>query len=214
MCGSFRGPNKVKVMIAMGAVPAESWNDEWDTNDAVAPTELSPLITHDGIGRRTAHLGWWGWRPPWMKTGVLRLARSEEAATKPSFAVAWSARRCIVPAAGVYEWLHRDGHPSAPWLASVRGAEMFGMAGLFDDLGDQRRFVMVTVPSNDLVMPLNDRMPAILRPEDYDRWLARGTPAGDLAGLCRTFPSAQMDLRESPPLRPPPPDDGQQTLQF
>jgi hypothetical protein len=34
-----------------------------------------------------------------------------------------------------------------------------------------RTFAIITVPANELVAAIHDRMPAILHREDYDRWL-------------------------------------------
>jgi putative SOS response-associated peptidase YedK len=34
-----------------------------------------------------------------------------------------------------------------------------------------RTFTILTVPANELVGTIHDRMPAILYKEDYDRWL-------------------------------------------
>jgi putative SOS response-associated peptidase YedK len=35
-----------------------------------------------------------------------------------------------------------------------------------------RTFAVVTVPANALLARLHDRMPAILDPQDYERWLS------------------------------------------
>jgi putative SOS response-associated peptidase YedK len=32
-------------------------------------------------------------------------------------------------------------------------------------------FAVITVPSNELVGQIHDRMPAIVKPKSYDRWL-------------------------------------------
>jgi putative SOS response-associated peptidase YedK len=39
----------------------------------------------------------------------------------------------------------------------------------------ERSFAIITVPSNDLVGQIHDRMPAILKPESYGRWLGPET---------------------------------------
>jgi len=58
------------------------------------------------------------------------------------------------------------------------GHSPFGLAGLWENWRDpntgewQRTFAIITVPSNELVGQIHNRMPAILEPESYDRWLA------------------------------------------
>ena len=41
-------------------------------------------------------------------------------------------------------------------------------------------FTIVTCAANDAIAPLHDRMPVILDPPNYDRWLDASTDAADL----------------------------------
>ena len=50
---------------------------------------------------------------------------------------------------------------------------------------------MITTDPNELVEPLHDRMPVILQPKDYDRWLTPGDPTHPV-DLLRPFPAEQM----------------------
>lgn len=50
---------------------------------------------------------------------------------------------------------------------------------------------MITVPSNDLVAQIHNRMPAILKPESYDRWLSLDPDPPD---LLITYPSEPMTM--------------------
>ena len=55
--------------------------------------------------------------------------------------------------------------------------EMFGFAGLWENWKDPssgewiRTFCIVTGTPNEVVMPIHDRMPVVIPPEDYGRWL-------------------------------------------
>jgi len=51
--------------------------------------------------------------------------------------------------------------------------------------------VIITVPANELVGEIHDRMPAILRREDFEGWLG---PDPDPHHLLRTFPSEPMRM--------------------
>jgi hypothetical protein len=55
----------------------------------------------------------------------------------------------------------------------------------------ERTFVVITVPSNELVSQIHDRMPAILKPESYDRWLGLDPAPHD---LLITYPSEPMTM--------------------
>lgn len=39
-----------------------------------------------------------------------------------------------------------------------------------------RSFAVVTCPANELMVQIHDRMPVIVPPEGYDRWLANVEP--------------------------------------
>jgi putative SOS response-associated peptidase YedK len=67
-------------------------------------------------------------------------------------------------------------------MAKFRDCSPFGLAGLWENWLNpntdewERTFAVITVPSNELVVQIHVRMPAILKPESYDRWL---TPEPD-----------------------------------
>jgi putative SOS response-associated peptidase YedK len=50
---------------------------------------------------------------------------------------------------------------------------------------------VITVPANELVAQIHDRMPAILKPQGYDRWLGIEPDASD---LLISFPSEAMRM--------------------
>jgi len=74
----------------------------------------------------------------------------------------------------------------------------FGLAGLWENWRDPvtqewiRTFAIITVPSNELVGRIHDRMPAILVRDSYDRWLGKEPDPHD---LLITYPSEPMRMR-------------------
>jgi putative SOS response-associated peptidase YedK len=56
------------------------------------------------------------------------------------------------------------------------------------DEGELLTFVMATVPANKLIEPLTDRMPAVIQPEDWGKWLGE-EPAtlAELKAMLQTF---------------------------
>jgi hypothetical protein len=55
----------------------------------------------------------------------------------------------------------------------------------------ERTFAVITVPSNELVGQIHNRMPAILEPESYERWLGLEPDPHD---LLITYPSEAMTM--------------------
>ena len=57
----------------------------------------------------------------------------------------------------------------------MKNGAPFGLAGLWENWKDPasgdwvRTFTIITVPSNELIARIHDRMPAILRPADHER---------------------------------------------
>ncbi|MBI3462160.1 MAG: SOS response-associated peptidase [Planctomycetes bacterium] len=160
----------------------------------IAPTQPVPVV------RKPRQLDFlrWGLIPPWAddpKIGSRMInARAETVATTPAFRRAFQTRRCLVIADGFYEWQNR-----VPFLIHRRDHRPFAFAGLWDRWKGIDSCTIITTDPNDLIRPLHDRMPVILAPEDYDRWLA--TPD---QSLLRTY--GADDLAFEPLERPLTPD--------
>ena len=100
-------------------------------------------------------------------------------------------RRCIVPVDGFFEWRGIKGaRAKQPYAIAMKDGSPFGLAGLWENWKDPstdgwvRTFAIITVPSNELISRIHDRMPAILALGDYDRWLsAEPGPARPLSHL-------------------------------
>jgi putative SOS response-associated peptidase YedK len=107
-------------------------------------------------------------------------ARAETLATAASYRMPWRrGQRCILPAAGFYEWqLAADGS-KIPWFIRTADQEVFGFAGLWDrsvgtDGTELLSCTIVTLPANALLARIHNvkqRMPAILDRGDQADWL-------------------------------------------
>ena len=51
----------------------------------------------------------------------------------------------------------------------------------------------IEIPVEDSIAPIHDRMPVIVPPGEYDRWLDPAVSAADVAGLLRPYPPEEMD---------------------
>jgi putative SOS response-associated peptidase YedK len=143
----------------------------------------------------------WGLIPYWCKDpkgGRKPInAKAETVASILMFREAYARRRCILPVDGFFEWKAIKGTKAKqPFAIAMRDGSPFGIAGIWENWNDpagewQRTFAIITVPSNELVGQIHDRMPAILRPEQYDRWLGDDPNAGD---LLQSYPTELMRM--------------------
>jgi len=166
----------------------------------MAPTQTVLAIRFDehATPREPALLRW-GLIPSWAKDtkigNSLINARADTIATKPSFRSAFKRRRCLIPASGFYEWQKRD-DGKQPYQIAMRSGKPFAFAGLWEQWekgdGPIESCAIITTEANDLMAPLHDRMPVILRPDDYDAWLDPASDAGALQGLLQPYPDDDL----------------------
>lgn len=127
----------------------------------------------------------WGLVPSWAKDPSIgnRMinARSETLTEKPSFQRAAAKRRCILPAAGFFEWTKEDGK-KLPFFLHDPDTPILGFAGLYElwpDPGkakeDPDRWLwtttVITRPAADALGHIHDRTPVIVTPDMRDDWL-------------------------------------------
>lgn len=55
-------------------------------------------------------------------------------------------------------------------------------------------YAIVTTETNELLAPLHDRMPLIIDPHDFDRWLEPGDPERPPVDLLRPYDSDLMKI--------------------
>ena len=112
---------------------------------------------------------------------------------KPSF----EARRCLIPVSAFAEAEGERGAMTRTWFSPENG-DLFAMAGFWRDSAEfGRAFTMIMTDANDIVRPVHDRMPVILAPDDWQRYLtAEPRIAYD---LCRPFAGAvRVDRTDEP----------------
>ena len=145
----------------------------------IAPTQETAVVGLNHDGKRSLGLMRWGLIPHWAKDPSIgnRLinARAETAAEKPAFRSSFSKRRCLVPADGFYEW-QKTGGRKQPFYLQLKEHRPFAFAGLWarwkaSEDETVQSFTLLTTTPNEVAAKVHDRMPVILPPESYDRWL-------------------------------------------
>lgn len=143
----------------------------------IAPSLRVAVVRETTRGRFLEAMSW-GLVPAWVKE-VSRVrpinARAETLFDKPMFRAAIRRRRCLVPADGFYEWQAGPGRKQPFRIGMVDGAP-FAMGGIWEYWArpGQQPLVscaIVVTGANELVAAIHERMPVIIGPEDYARWL-------------------------------------------
>ena len=168
----------------------------------IAPTQPIAIIRHVGGARRFA-LVRWGLVPGWVKDprqfSLLINARAEGIAGKPAYKGAMQYRRCLVPASGFYEWRRTPDGKKLPFLIRPVDGGVIAFAGLWEtwmgaDGSEIDSACIITADANREVAPIHDRMPVVVAPQDYDRWLdARAHPASAVLDILRPPPSGLLE---------------------
>lgn len=168
----------------------------------IAPSQAVLAIPNDG--RNAADFFMWGLIPSWAKDASIgnRMinARGETLAEKPAYRGAYKYKRCLIPADGFYEWKSQPGTKTKlPYFIHMKTGETFAFAGLWDewhaaDGSPLRTCTIITTTPNTLMASIHDRMPVILRPEDYGEWLDKNPRTPDsLQHLIQAFPADRME---------------------
>jgi len=200
MCGRFTLFTAAS-RLAEVFLPGEAPSAAPRYNIAPSRPVLTVRVSPSG-GRREFATPRWGLIPPWAKDASIgnRLinARAETAAEKPSFRRAFRERRCLVPADGFYEW-KKDVTGKHPFYIHRRDGSPFAFAGIWERwegiAGEAvETCAILTTAPNGLLAPLHDRMPVILSPAAYDRWLDPSVRNPELlAPLIGPYPGEELE---------------------
>ena len=174
MCGRF-----TRVLSPDGAVG----DSEFQPRFNACPTDpADTIVEHDG--KRELVEMRWGLVPYWWSKPLKELrfatfnARVETVTTKPFFRELFKKKRCLMPVSGYYEWQDKpDG--KQPWYFTARdGSPVLTIAGLWDEWKNRetgerlKSCAMIITKPNEFVAEVHDRMPVLLKPEQFEHWLS------------------------------------------
>lgn len=163
----------------------------------VCPTQpVAAVVSRDGA----RHYGpmRWGLIPRWYKHPtdgpLLFNARGETLAEKPAFAESAGRRRCLIPATGFYEWT-KEGEARMPWFIHRTDGAAMVFAGVWQAwMGPQGARIatcaVVTCAATGTMATLHDRVPVIVQPQDWAKWL--GEEGHGAARLMQPLPDGAL----------------------
>ena len=204
MCGRFsvtKTPEAIRAAFNFKNLPNVPPRYNLAPGQSVAAVRLSQT------GERELTQFYWGLIPHWANDGSMASkminARAETVFEKPAFREAISRRRCLIPSDGFYEWRQENGKKQA-FRIGMKGGTLFAIAGLFERwqaTQDSRNWskdetvetvTIITIQANDKLRPIHHRMPVIVPPEAYQRWLNPKSNQSEVRHALSTFRSENM----------------------
>lgn len=201
MCGRFTNnakPERIKTEFKVGTKNPNLFQPRYN----IAPAQMIDVVFEPENERILSQLKW-GLVPSWSKDvatskGLIN-ARAETITEKPSFREAFKSRRCIIPASGFYEWQKKGTGAKQPFYFYLKEKEVFGFAGLWEEWLDKQSgelletCTIITTEANEVLKPVHDRMPVILKHENYDEWLdPKVNDTNRLEELLKPYPAKEM----------------------
>lgn len=220
MVGRFAltaSPDDVASRFALAAI------DAFPPRPLILPTQPVMVVLAGSEGRaeafrpgRAALLVRWGLIPGWFRgeeqLPALFNARAETVHDNAAFRGALRHRRCLVPASALFRRIEpaQDRAAATPKRRQAGGvrrltigeAPVFAMAGLMEtylapDGSEIDTAALLTAPAQEPDRAVVDRLPVVIAPQDFDRWLdCRGYGPGDIADLLAAPPLAAFTLSD------------------
>ena len=199
MCGRFTltvNPAEAQETFSSYAFP-----QQFAPRFNIAPTQ--PVLAIPNDDQNTADFFVWGLIPMWAKDpsigNKLINARGETLEEKPAFRGSLKYKRCLILADGFYEWKGAGKKVKTPFFIHMKDRKPFAFAGLWDSWNSPdgslvKSCTIITTEPNELTGIIHNRMPVILHPRDYAKWLDPSPQTPDqLKPLIKPFPAELMD---------------------
>ncbi len=186
------------------------------------PMRFANVIALDENRRRRTVRMRWGLVPPWEKDpnkirGTIH-ARAETIDQKRSFMNAFADRRGLLVVKTFNEGKELPSGKTEQYVITPRDGKPAAIAVIWERWGEQHggsllTFAMVTVPANTLIGTITDRMPAVIQPADWGKWLGEDpATAAELKALLQPFEGdwdmhAAANDKSPPPKKPGPQPD-------
>jgi putative SOS response-associated peptidase YedK len=172
-----------------------------------APSQLLPVITHESP--QGFSYFYWGAAPQWSKnkTFAERIinTKGELIQDKPVLKKNLRTHRCLIPADSFYAWKKVGKKTMVPWRIIAKSKEVFSLAGLWEEYDDHEgnsfhTFSMITVPAENWIADITERMPVIFSKKEEKIWLDQNASEVELIALIKAFPVTLLEGYNISPL--------------
>ena len=205
MCGRYAQTADMRELMEQFEVAGTSPQASLPLNWNIAPTNPIYIIrANDRTGKdveakRALTTVSWGLIGPWLtdmqeaRASQSRAinARSESIHEKPTFRNAFRSTRCLIPAAGYYEWATALGKysPKQPFYISARDEKQLPIAGIWSSWSAPNGEIIetasiITQEAQGELATIHSRMPVFMPQDRWDLWLnPRNTDVNELKSL-------------------------------
>ena len=205
MCGRYAQTADMRELMEQFEVTGTSPQASLPLNWNIAPTNPIYIIrANDRTGKdveakRALTTVSWGLIGPWLtdmqeaRASQSRAinARSESIHEKPTFRNAFRSTRCLIPAAGYYEWATALGKysPKQPFYISARDEKQLPIAGIWSSWSAPNGEIIetasiITQEAQGELATIHSRMPVFMPQDRWDLWLnPRNTEVNELKSL-------------------------------
>lgn len=180
-----------------------------DRVDVATPMRMARIIALDEDGERQLVLMRWGLIAPWEPGKLVIHARCETIDRLPTFKDAFTKRRGILVCRTFNEG-QEIGSKTKQFVITPKDGQPIAIAAIWQPATLPNgqpilTFAMVTTPPNKLIGTITDRMPAVLQPGDWSKWLGEvpATPE-ELKAMLMPY-DGDWDMSPQDPPRPPRP---------
>lgn len=175
-------------------------NDYYEPNYNITPGLLIPVVFKEE-GDRSIRNFQWGLIPEDAKAEEegkqFYETRVESLQDSDWLKECIRHRRCIIPANGFYKWKFTE-KKNTPFYIRMLSNDLMGIAGIYSvwEASSGREVYsvsMLTTKANALIQPVDERMPVILRPGNFDIWLQEDkADTSSLVGLLKPYLLTEM----------------------
>jgi putative SOS response-associated peptidase YedK len=187
MCGAYSLTNDPENIIERFSLK-KSPDFKLPKQTVARPSQKMPIITNKIPDQLTEAI--WGFQPEWSKSPIFNTRL--ESLEKPFYKNIFHQNRCLIPASSFFEW-HQSAGKKIPYRFLFDHGKLFSFAGIWkeDSTTGQIHFSILTMPPNQTIAKLHDRMPIILLPENESDWLNSAQPKQALQPIANNLLEAQ-----------------------
>ena len=135
----------------------------------ICPSQVAPVLVSRGE-KIVGEFQQWG-LPGFLGRQQIINARAETALDKKTFRESLLSRRCVIPSTGFFEWTKTGAKKK--YLFRETGKSLLYMAGIYNDYGNERRYVILTTDANQSVQEIHIRMPVIVHQQEIGDWIKK-----------------------------------------
>jgi len=174
-------------------------DDFFESEFNITPGSLIPVVYEEETERKIYNFKW----------GLIPSDAEEENEGIDNFEFPYAAfednewlsecfehRRCLIPANGFYKWKTTK-KKSTPFYIRLLSNDLMAFAGIYSvwkssSGRDVYSCAMLTVEANALVQPVDNRMPLMLRPEHFDKWLSGELEVAEIEQFLGAYSMTEM----------------------